>query len=392
MSNFAPQAQGWLMKQRHGIRKSWVRRYFVLEGNELRYYKSETDTLPQNVLHLDQYQIVTDVIPIALPSILKKQPSRQYTFLLLSNDKNERSDMFLQTETKEELDIWVSALEQQQMGSTSVLDKWLERLDMHTHSSAIPPPLPSYMDRAGSSTSSLLSPQQQRRPTLRGHRSSESLASSLSSSNSMTASTRSSFGELRRTSNPSTVSSTSSSNNNHPNSIHSSNKFLSNLFHHWSSRPKSPARSVSPPPPLASAQLSSTTADPNMEKNDSASIKETISCNVAPAMPIIHPSEYNKCYKDVHQQIRSRSSSIASRRNIQVTPIVASPSSSCCSAASATGMARGRSFPAGGGETSSAIIGGGVDSNDHPSSSVSFSSVPDRFPRALTTPALDDSA
>lgn len=55
-------------------------------------------------------------------------------------------------------------------------------------------------------------------------------------------------------------------------------------------------------------------------------------------------------------------------------------------------MARGRSFPAGGGETSSAIIGGGVDSNDHPSSSVSFSSVPDRFPRALTTPALDDSA
>lgn len=345
------------------------------------------------MLHLDQYQIVTDVIPIALPSILKKQPSSQYTFLLLSNDKNERSDMFLQTETKEELDIWVSALEQQQMGSTSVLDKWLERLDMHTHSSsAIPPPLPSYMDRAGSSTSSLLSPQQQRRPTLRGHRSSESLASSLSSSNSMTASTRSSFGELRRTSNPSTVSSTSSSNNNHHNNIHSSNKFLSNLFHHWS-RPKSPARSVSPPPPLASTQLTSTTTDLNMEKNDSVSIKETVSCNVAPAMPIIHPSEYNKCYKDVHQQIRSRSSSIASRRNIQVTPIVASPSSSCCSAASATGMARGRSFPASsGGETSSAIIGGGVDSNDHPSSSVSFSSVPDRFPRALTTPAIDDSA
>lgn len=43
MSSFhSLQLQGWLLKQqRHGLRKSWLRRYFVLDGDELRHYKNE---------------------------------------------------------------------------------------------------------------------------------------------------------------------------------------------------------------------------------------------------------------------------------------------------------------------------------------------------------------
>ncbi|KAI8147668.1 hypothetical protein BJV82DRAFT_654323 [Fennellomyces sp. T-0311] len=333
--SYTPQVQGWLLKQRHGICKSWLRRFFVLEGNELRYYKSEMDSIPQCVINLDSYQVVTDVIPIALPLILKKQPQRQFTFLLISNDKqkSDRSDFFLQAETKEELDIWVNALQLQQLNdSTSVLDKWLERLDdMHNNT---PPQHPS----------SLLSPKQQRqpRPPLRGHRSSESLASSVSSTAShstATTSHRSSFAELRRTSNPSTLSSATSSPAN--------NKFFASLFHHWP-RSKSPARGASPsPPPIAKEE--------EEEEEDEQGVEPVV---IAPALPIIHPSEYNKVYDDDDNNSTKRQS-LASRRNVQVAPI-----------ANPNRLSRGQSC-------SSLVM-----------SDSSTDSIVDRFPRVLTTPTL----
>lgn len=33
--------KGWLNKQKHGKCKAWLRRYFVLYGEELRYYKNK---------------------------------------------------------------------------------------------------------------------------------------------------------------------------------------------------------------------------------------------------------------------------------------------------------------------------------------------------------------
>lgn len=32
---------GWLNKQKHGKCRAWLRRYFVLYGEELRYYKTK---------------------------------------------------------------------------------------------------------------------------------------------------------------------------------------------------------------------------------------------------------------------------------------------------------------------------------------------------------------
>lgn len=33
--------KGWLNKQKHGKCRAWLRRYFVLYGEELRYYKNK---------------------------------------------------------------------------------------------------------------------------------------------------------------------------------------------------------------------------------------------------------------------------------------------------------------------------------------------------------------
>ncbi|KAI9322609.1 hypothetical protein BX666DRAFT_638752 [Dichotomocladium elegans] len=117
--------QGWLLKQRHGIYKSWDRRYFVLDGNELRYYKSEISMFtkaPQHTLCLDDYQL----------AITNKKP---YTILLIANNgkKKNMPDFFLRASSHQEVNLWVDALQSYARPSTdseeSVLDKWLDRID-----------------------------------------------------------------------------------------------------------------------------------------------------------------------------------------------------------------------------------------------------------------------
>ncbi|ORZ20598.1 hypothetical protein BCR42DRAFT_434982 [Absidia repens] len=119
--------QGWLLKQKHGLYRSWLKRYFVLHGRELSYYRNETDKVPQNVLDLDHYTIS-----------FKKQSRRNCTFILVAEEHHMQPDYYLQAETKDDLDVWISHL-QQHMSTSSVLDKWLERLDM----TCAPPPPPS---------------------------------------------------------------------------------------------------------------------------------------------------------------------------------------------------------------------------------------------------------
>ncbi|KAI8333835.1 hypothetical protein BC941DRAFT_515836 [Chlamydoabsidia padenii] len=160
--------QGWLMKQKHGLYRSWQKRYFVLQGRELSYYRHETDKVPQNVLDLDHYTIS-----------FKKQSRRNCTFVLVAEEHYMQPDYYLQAESKDHLDIWVSHL-QQHMSTSSVLDKWLERLDMSCS------PQPRQQQESPSSCTSLHVPtisyhshhhqqQQQQQHTLRSHHSVESI-------------------------------------------------------------------------------------------------------------------------------------------------------------------------------------------------------------------------
>ncbi|KAI8089264.1 uncharacterized protein BX664DRAFT_314480 [Halteromyces radiatus] len=121
-TNATTSFQGWLMKQKHGFCRTWLKRYFVLQGRELSYYRNETDKSPQNVLDLDHYTIS-----------FKKQSRRNRIFVLVADEHHMQPDYYLQAESRDELELWVSHL-QQHMSTSSVLDKWLERLDMSSSS------------------------------------------------------------------------------------------------------------------------------------------------------------------------------------------------------------------------------------------------------------------
>ncbi|KAI9029085.1 hypothetical protein CLU79DRAFT_737456 [Phycomyces nitens] len=116
--------EGWLLKQRQSLCKSYIRRYFVLTDGELRYYKNETDTTPQNTLNLLHYQVDNTFYSRQSPSV----------FRLISDDntKTKFPDFNLQAETEQTMNIWIDALQRQSSGS-NVLDKWLDLYDISTN-------------------------------------------------------------------------------------------------------------------------------------------------------------------------------------------------------------------------------------------------------------------
>eukprot|EP01089_Gocevia_fonbrunei_P003003 TRINITY_DN12863_c0_g1_i1.p1 TRINITY_DN12863_c0_g1~~TRINITY_DN12863_c0_g1_i1.p1 ORF type:complete len:146 (-),score=35.65 TRINITY_DN12863_c0_g1_i1:137-574(-) len=56
----SPNKQSWLTKQ-GGIYKTWKMRYFVLDGTNLFYYRSETADAPRGVINLDGCEIYKDL-------------------------------------------------------------------------------------------------------------------------------------------------------------------------------------------------------------------------------------------------------------------------------------------------------------------------------------------
>ncbi|KAG0170838.1 Rho GTPase-activating protein 22 [Apophysomyces sp. BC1015] len=119
--------QGWLQKQRHGLYKPFLRRFFVLDGRELRYYKNDTDHSPQNVVDLLHYRV----------EAISRRSSQPQTMFRLVSDNNtvDQPHFLLQAATEQDMQTWVTALHQQIAGATHVLEKWLERFDVHTPTS-----------------------------------------------------------------------------------------------------------------------------------------------------------------------------------------------------------------------------------------------------------------
>ncbi|CAO3631474.1 unnamed protein product [Cunninghamella blakesleeana] len=187
--------QGWLMKQKHGLCRTWTRRYFVLSGRQLYYYRhEELDHSPQNVIDLDYYSIST-----------KKNVKRQCTFVLVADEHRMLPDYYLQAESEEQLEIWVNHL-QQHMTTGSVLDKWLERLDINSQEN---PSSSLHTSQQQQQSSFMDSP-----PHLRSHRSVESIHTIGSVPSSSMMIPRSSFTNDRRPSYQSTHSNTSTTSHN----------------------------------------------------------------------------------------------------------------------------------------------------------------------------------
>ncbi|GAA5814413.1 hypothetical protein MFLAVUS_007909 [Mucor flavus] len=266
--------EGWLNKQKHGKCRAWLRRYFVLYGEELRYYKTKNDTNALAVISLDHYSLVPNAQP--LTSLNQKQ-WRYNTFCLVSDDeaKFDWPDYYLQAEDIDKRNKWVDSLQRHVSQSKSVLEKWLERLEIPqadinemttTYSNTSSSTLPSTQGRLtdASVSNELLSPPRQ---SLRSHKSVESLGT-------FTTKSTSTDGYRRR---PSDFTSSRSTDL-------SSKLFNSKIFN-WT-RPKSSASSVT---------SSSRSIDTNIVENNSYDLLTAPNTPLKPIeSPIIHPSEYNR--------------------------------------------------------------------------------------------------
>ncbi|KAI9246728.1 hypothetical protein BDA99DRAFT_609525 [Phascolomyces articulosus] len=149
--SFADLQTGWLHKLSWlNIHRSWKRRYFVLHEKELRYYKHQGDIRPTGMIDLKHYNGIT-------PCTTKQSP---WSFRIESGCCYHASHI-LAAESEQERDEWIERLypyiqkqhrlhhncagsneQQKQQTITSmkntkgeaeegsVLDKWLERLDL----------------------------------------------------------------------------------------------------------------------------------------------------------------------------------------------------------------------------------------------------------------------
>ncbi|KAF7726974.1 polar growth protein [Apophysomyces ossiformis] len=92
----APEHEGWLHKQSDKY-KTWNKRWFVLKGMNLFYFKSPKDVRMKGIIHLRGYRIIPDESIHAGRYCFKAQHDRERTF-------------FFYTDTEESMRQWVKML------------------------------------------------------------------------------------------------------------------------------------------------------------------------------------------------------------------------------------------------------------------------------------------
>ncbi|KAG0182149.1 polar growth protein [Apophysomyces sp. BC1034] len=92
----APEHEGWLHKQSDRY-KTWNKRWFVLKGANLFYFKSPKDVRMKGIVNLRGYRIIVDDSIHAGKYSFKAQHERERTF-------------FFYTDTEESLRVWIQIL------------------------------------------------------------------------------------------------------------------------------------------------------------------------------------------------------------------------------------------------------------------------------------------
>ncbi|KAI9323175.1 hypothetical protein BX666DRAFT_1884019 [Dichotomocladium elegans] len=92
----APEQEGWLHKQGDKY-KTWNKRWFVLKGPNLFYFKSPKDTRVRGIIHLRGYRVVVDESIYPGRYSFKAQHEHERTF-------------YFYTDTKESMRTWLKAL------------------------------------------------------------------------------------------------------------------------------------------------------------------------------------------------------------------------------------------------------------------------------------------
>ncbi|KAG1196236.1 hypothetical protein G6F35_013024 [Rhizopus arrhizus] len=85
--NNTPQMQGWLHKQ--GCKyKTWNKRWFVLKGSNLFYFKSSKDVRMKGIINLRGYRIITDESIQPGKYSFKAQHEEERTFYFYTDNEN----------------------------------------------------------------------------------------------------------------------------------------------------------------------------------------------------------------------------------------------------------------------------------------------------------------
>ncbi|GAA5816418.1 hypothetical protein MFLAVUS_009947 [Mucor flavus] len=92
----APEHEGWLHKQSDKY-KTWNKRWFVLKGSNLFYFKSPKDVRMKGIINLRGYKIIVDEAIHAGKYCFKAQHDRERTF-------------FFYTDTEDSMRVWLKML------------------------------------------------------------------------------------------------------------------------------------------------------------------------------------------------------------------------------------------------------------------------------------------
>ncbi|KAL0086017.1 hypothetical protein J3Q64DRAFT_1739139 [Phycomyces blakesleeanus] len=137
--------QGWLFRwTRNKLKSVWQKRYYVLSETELRYYKDQQGCELAGIIELRFYKS-------AQAYTTKKAP---YSFQITSRC-TERKSYIISAENEQDRQFWIALIDaairdlesktmqrfdrretqvdEEQDYSNSVLDKWLDRLDLNDH-------------------------------------------------------------------------------------------------------------------------------------------------------------------------------------------------------------------------------------------------------------------
>ncbi|CAG8631811.1 23756_t:CDS:2 [Cetraspora pellucida] len=125
---------GWLTKLGgNALRKTWKRRWFVLRGNSLYYYRQKNNSEPAGVLNLSTYNSVSQD-----PSVTKKSSyCIRIEKIVRENDSinstlsynKKPTTLIVFADTESEMIEWISVLEKR-LGGRNIVDIVLDRLEL----------------------------------------------------------------------------------------------------------------------------------------------------------------------------------------------------------------------------------------------------------------------
>ncbi|RIB23222.1 hypothetical protein C2G38_2171943 [Gigaspora rosea] len=135
---FEDSKSGWLTKLGgNALRKTWKRRWFLLRGNSLFYYRQKDNPEPAGVINLSTYNSVSQDSTatkkssycIRIEKNIRENDSINSTLSYNSRSIKKPTTFLVFADTESEMFEWISALEKR-LGGRNIVDIVLDRLEL----------------------------------------------------------------------------------------------------------------------------------------------------------------------------------------------------------------------------------------------------------------------